>query len=61
LYYFNREKQSPEVTQLIQVLADWLVQMCRHEAGYSWNLYEGNLTYANAILPEAMLFARQAT
>lgn len=61
LYYFNREKQSPEVTQLIQVLADRLVQMYRHEAGHKWKWYEGYLTYANAILPEAMLCAWQAT
>jgi glycosyltransferase involved in cell wall biosynthesis len=61
LYYFNREKQSPEVTQLIITLADRLVQMYRHEAGHNWKWYEGYLTYANAILPEAMLCAWQAT
>lgn len=61
LYYFNREKQTPEVTQLIKTLADRLVQMYRHESGHSWKWYEGYLTYANAILPEAMLCAWQAT
>ena len=61
LYYFNREKQSPEVKQLIITLADRLVQMYRHESGHNWKWYEGYLTYANAILPEAMLCAWQAT
>lgn len=61
LYYFNREKQLPEVTELIKTLADRLVQMYRHETGHNWKWYEGYLTYANAILPEAMLCAWQAT
>jgi len=61
LYYFNREKQLPEVKQLIIILADRLVQMYRHETGHNWKWYEGYLTYANAILPEAMLCAWQAT
>jgi glycosyltransferase involved in cell wall biosynthesis len=61
LYYFNREKQSRKVTQVIQLLADRLVQMYRHESGHNWKWYESYLTYANAILPEAMLCAWQAT
>jgi hypothetical protein len=60
LYYLNREKQSSEITRLIQLLGDRLIQMYRHEAGTDWKWYEGYLTYANAILPEAMLCAWQA-
>jgi hypothetical protein len=61
LHYFNRKKQSPAVKQLIIKLADRLLQMYRHESGHTWKWYEGYLTYANAILPEAMLCAWQAT
>ncbi|MBK6949054.1 MAG: glycosyltransferase [Haliscomenobacter sp.] len=61
LYYFNQEKQTPAVTQLIQVLGNRLLQMYRHESAHNWKWYEDYLTYANAILPEAMLCAWQAT
>lgn len=61
LYYFNQHRQTPAVKQLIQLLADRMVQMYRHEAEHQWWWYEDYLTYANAILPEAMLCAWQAT
>ncbi|MBK8879053.1 MAG: glycosyltransferase [Haliscomenobacter sp.] len=61
LYYFNQEKQTPAVTQLIQLLGNRLLQMYRHESAHNWKWYEDYLTYANAILPEAMLCAWQAT
>lgn len=61
LYYFNQQRQTPAVKQLIQLLADRMVQMYRHESEHHWRWYEDYLTYANAILPEAMLCAWQAT
>ncbi|NOT35922.1 MAG: glycosyltransferase [Saprospiraceae bacterium] len=57
LYYFNQNLKSPEITNIIQVLADRLVQMYRHESGPAWNWFESYLTYANSILPEALLCA----
>ncbi|RPH31642.1 MAG: glycosyltransferase [Bacteroidales bacterium] len=57
LYYYNSTKQSAENTSLIKLLADRLVQMYVHEANNEWEWFEGYLTYANSILPEAMLFA----
>jgi glycosyltransferase involved in cell wall biosynthesis len=42
---------------LITKLADRLVQMYRHEADDEWQWFESYLTYANSILPEAMLCA----
>ncbi|MES2543495.1 MAG: glycosyltransferase [Bacteroidota bacterium] len=42
---------------LIKHLADKLVQMYKHEAKENWLWYESYLTYANSILPEAMLYA----
>ena len=61
LYY--RHTQNPMATgvKLIKELADRLVQMYRHEASPEWKWFEGYLTYANSILPEAMLCAWLAT
>jgi hypothetical protein len=39
------------------MMADRLVQMYRHESNIKWAWFEGYLTYANSILPEAMLHA----
>ncbi len=57
LYYFNLELKSTKVSILIKTLADRLVQMYRHESEQKWQWYESYLTYANSILPEALLFA----
>jgi hypothetical protein len=56
LYYCNSIKKSPEYSDLIIILANRLVQMYRHEKSDNWDWFEGYLTYANSILPEAMLF-----
>jgi len=56
LYYFHNEMKSSESGRLIESLAKRLVQMYRHESGEKWNWFEGYLTYANSILPEAMLY-----
>src|SRR4030095_11886909 len=57
LYYCNLEKKSSLNSRLIKVLADRLVQMYRHESEHNWEWYESYLTYANSLLPEAMLCA----
>ena len=46
-----------EASSLIKTLAGRLVQMYRHESEQDWQWYESYLTYANSILPEAMLYA----
>jgi len=56
LYYFYKAGGSPETYNLIQTLAKRLVQMYKHESGEGWDWFEGYLTYANSILPEAMLY-----
>ncbi len=61
LYYANLQKKSLFHTRLIKTLANRLVQMYRHESEQHWQWYEGYLTYANSILPEAMLCAWLAT
>lgn len=61
LYYFNLGITSPENSRLLKILANRLVQMYRHESEPDWHWYESYLTYANSILPEAMLCAWQDT
>ena len=57
LYYYHRVRNSPENLSLVRTLANRLVQMFKHESNEKWQWFEGYLTYANSILPEAMLYA----
>jgi len=57
LYYYNQTMNSPENLVLIRTLANRLVQMFKHESAKNWVWFEGYLTYANSILPEALLYA----
>lgn len=57
LFYSNQDEPASEHTRLISVLADRLAQMYCHESEEGWHWYESYLTYANSILPEAMLLA----
>jgi glycosyltransferase involved in cell wall biosynthesis len=57
LSYCNSAVKSPQNLLLIRTLADRMVQMYKHESGKNWVWFESYLTYANSILPEAMLIA----
>jgi glycosyltransferase involved in cell wall biosynthesis len=61
LYYHNIKTRSAESRTLIKELSDRLVQMYRHEADKDWKWFESYLTYANSILPDALLCAWYAT
>lgn len=61
VYYRNTVNASGYDKLLIEELANRLLQMYRHEADQGWQWFESYLTYANSILPEAMLCAWQAT
>jgi hypothetical protein len=61
IYYYHRTINSPDNLILVQSLANRMVQMYKHESGKNWEWFEGSLTYANSILPEAMLLAWLAT
>lgn len=61
LHYSNLELQSAEVSSLIQLLADRLIQIYRHESEENWPWFESYLTYANSVLPEALLCAWKET
>ncbi len=56
IYFYQINTRLPENLVLIKTLADRLVQMYKHESGSTWEWFEGYLTYANSILPEAMLY-----
>jgi glycosyltransferase involved in cell wall biosynthesis len=57
LYYYHTVIKSPENIVILKTLANRLVQMYKHESNEKWEWFEGYLTYANSILPEAMLYA----
>jgi len=61
IYYKNTKKNSAHDTAIVKQLADRMVQMYRHEANENWQWFENYLTYANSVLPEAMLFAYLST
>lgn len=57
LYYFNEDKNSIVIHSLILDLADKLLVFYENTQTNSWNWFENKLTYGNAILSEALLFA----
>lgn len=57
LYFADVKNDDSLNIQLLEKLADRLVQMYQHETDNEWQWYESYLTYANSVLPEAMLFA----
>jgi len=59
--HYHKTINSPENLVLIKTLANRMVQMYKHESHEKWEWFENYLTYANSILPEAMLYAWQAT
>ena len=61
VYLYNTETNSFQNISLIRQLADRLVQMYRHENKDNWKWFESYLTYANSILPEALLCAYLTT
>jgi glycosyltransferase involved in cell wall biosynthesis len=57
IFYYQKAAKSPENIELIKTFANRMVQMYKHESSKNWEWFEGYLTYANSILPEAMLYA----
>lgn len=57
LHYYNNKRKLPTVISDVETLADKLVQKYRKEAERNWEWFESYLTYANSVLPEAMLRA----
>ena len=57
LYYYYHTTKSNDSLHLIKTLANRLIQMYKHESTREWEWFEGYLTYANSIIPEAMLYS----
>ena len=57
LYYYHKSVLLSENMALIKTLANRLVQMYKHESVEKWEWFEGYLTYANSVLPEALLYS----
>jgi glycosyltransferase involved in cell wall biosynthesis len=57
LYYKNLQLHNASETDLLDTLANRLVKMYLHENEDGWHWFESYLTYANSILPEALLCA----
>lgn len=61
LYYKTTTYSDKNDLKLIRLFANRLVQMYLHETDSNWHWFEGYLTYANSLLPEALLCAWLAT
>lgn len=61
MYYYNRTVENEASVLLATTLANRLVQMYHHESSPGWEWYESYLTYANSVLPEALLCAYSMT
>src|ERR1035437_7706327 len=57
IYYRQKGIKIPEYPDLIKEFADRLLELYKHEATDKWEWFEDRLTYANSVLPEAMLYA----
>lgn len=57
LYHYYKATDSQESLKLLKILANRLVEMFKHESSERWQWFEGYLTYANSVLPEAMLYS----
>jgi glycosyltransferase involved in cell wall biosynthesis len=61
LCYYQSKNKLFDNLFLIETFADRLVQMYKHESAEKWEWFEGSLTYANSIMPEALLDAWKLT
>ncbi len=61
LHYSIGTSPSFQQRQLLETLANRLVQMYRHENSEDWHWFEPYLTYGNSTLPESMLCAWLST
>jgi glycosyltransferase involved in cell wall biosynthesis len=57
LYYYYQKKNAQGIKSVLKMLAHRIMLMYKFESGKGWNWFESYLTYANSIIPEAMLYA----
>jgi len=56
LYHYQNGTKISDIMHLIKTLANRLVRLYNNSSGEKWEWFESYLTYANSILPEAMLY-----
>lgn len=61
LHYYNKKHHSFTITAIVRILADRLIQLYMRESDRGWEWFESYLTYANSVLPEAVLYAYTET
>jgi len=57
LYYAYQYRETPKLRHTIRILSEYLLEKYFSSASKNWQWFEGYLTYANSILPEAMLYS----
>jgi len=61
LYFYNRIANSAEIRNDISKKADYLISLYKSSSNPSWKWFEPYMTYANAKIPEALLYSYLAT
>jgi len=61
MYYYLQVRINNEVYELLNKFADRLADKFRNESSGNWHWFESYLTYANSLLPEALLLASKIT
>ncbi len=61
LYYYRQNNHDLKLSSLIDMFAERMLGCYNQVADKKWHWFEEYLTYANALLPEAMMFAWKAT
>ena len=61
LFHLNQAADDPKIKMIIRDLADSLVSRYRTVSDQLWLWFESYLTYANSVLPEALLYAYLCT
>ncbi|GAA4059153.1 glycosyltransferase [Flavobacterium chungnamense] len=61
LYFYNLGNDNEIIKVIITQLADNLVSKFRGVSDKNWKWFENYLTYANSLLPEAMLYASMSS
>jgi len=61
LYFYNIRNDNEIIKVIITQLADNLVSKFRGVSDKNWKWFENYLTYANSLLPEAMLYASMSS
>jgi glycosyltransferase involved in cell wall biosynthesis len=57
LYYYHSQIKAEENIRLVELLSNRLADMYADVSDENWKWFEESLTYANSIIPEAMLCA----